>query len=619
MENENSQNDYSQDKGNLEIVKKEVNDDAVILDKEHLDVKKNGNVIIGTLNVVREPLRRRHEKHYKESTFHLVADIVLVLIILSLLGVLVWLHFYKVKSDISLEIRSSNQVIVSGQEMDFEISYQHETDKKVTDANLTVVLPDNFVISKVVPENIFNANTNTFNLGDLHSGSNGIVKINGTVWGEVGGQQSISATFNYKNSGDRPVNVLSALRYNVEDSALDMKLDLPDKVYQGINFSGSLEVTNNTNSDLENVDIIFTNNEWNIKENICSSQGETLENGQRILNIKKGESATISFVALGNQEEGSYDFGVKDFISVNGQTLAQGEIEKNIEVDVSNVVANVSVNKTVIKKGEYISGSINYINNEDIEINNVSFEILPASSEYQINNLKSDSEECKLVNGKFTKNNLAPNESGNLSFSANISPLKQKINQSYKFLIKMSYQANGQQLTREIYSDSIKQETQVSVKSGGYYYSAQGDQLGIGPIPPVVDIPTNYWIFWEIDNYGNNLSDFTLSAHLPERVVWNNVKSLLAGEINYAEINKRVVWEVSEINAQGGSYKVGFEIALIPEASDLGQVLDLLENIEYTAYDEFTGTTVSGQLSGIDSNLSTDKFVSGQGKVVNLD
>ena len=75
----------------------------------------------------------------------------------------------------------------------------------------------------------------------------------------------------------------------------------------------------------------------------------------------------------------------------------------------------------------------------------------------------------------------------------------------------------------------IDKKIVLNVRSAGYYYSPQGDQLGIGPLPPMVDIQTNYWIFWQIGNFNSDLENFTLTAQLPENIVWTGKKSLLAG------------------------------------------------------------------------------------------
>jgi len=154
----------------------------------------------------------------------------------------------------------------------------------------------------------------------------------------------------------------------------------------------------------------------------------------------------------------------------------------------------------------------------------------------------------------------------------------------------------------------------LEIESSGLYYSSEGDQLGVGPLPPKVDVQTNYWVFWKVDGLNKNLSDLSVSAELPENVVWTNNKSLLAGKLQFGEVSRRVVWEVDEIK-KDGNYRVGFEIGVIPKEKDINQILDLLTEIEYVAFDKECQKQVKGVLKNITTDLEKDNLASGKGKV----
>ena len=196
---------------------------------------------------------------------------------------------------------------------------------------------------------------------------------------------------------------------------------------------------------------------------------------------------------------------------------------------------------------------------------------------------------------------------------------KVKLNQETGLFASINYTYQGRSISYPASSSRAKICSNLSVKSVGYYYSPQGDQLGTGPVPPIVDIPTDYWIFWEFDNFGNNLSSFFMSADLPKGLVWTNNKSVLEGNLQYGEISRRVIWTVDNIVNQGGKYEAKFEIGLIPEEKDLGKVLDLLNNIQFSAQDSFCGSKISGSKENINSDLKDDNFVNGKGKVQNFE
>lgn len=154
----------------------------------------------------------------------------------------------------------------------------------------------------------------------------------------------------------------------------------------------------------------------------------------------------------------------------------------------------------------------------------------------------------------------------------------------------------------------------LEIESGGYYYSSQGDQLGVGPLPPEADTQTNYWVFWEI-NAAKGVRDVKVIAQLPEKVVWTNKQTVTAGRLQFGEVGRRVVWSNDEIDLKSPC-KVGFEIGLIPEEKNVGEIMDLLTSIEYQAINKYTGERISGTLNKITTDLKFDDLASGKGEVV---
>lgn len=160
----------------------------------------------------------------------------------------------------------------------------------------------------------------------------------------------------------------------------------------------------------------------------------------------------------------------------------------------------------------------------------------------------------------------------------------------------------------------IVEKTILDVKSAGYYYSSQGDQLGIGPLPPIVDIQTNYWVFWEIESFNKDLENFVMTAQLPDNVIWTGNKTVLAGKLNFGQMSKQIVWEIDKIE-KDGDYKMGFEIGLIPVRDDIGKILNLLTDIKYQAKDKLN-QEIKNSLNNITTDLIFDNLVKGKAKVV---
>ncbi|MFA5886946.1 MAG: hypothetical protein WC863_04230 [Patescibacteria group bacterium] len=154
-------------------------------------------------------------------------------------------------------------------------------------------------------------------------------------------------------------------------------------------------------------------------------------------------------------------------------------------------------------------------------------------------------------------------------------------------------------------------------KNLAYYTSPQGDQLGIGPVPPIVGIPTSYWVFWEADgNY--DFKNVVFSANLPLGIELANGRSLLAGEFNYNTSSRQIIWKIKDLKKGSDlSYRAGFEIKLTPNVSQVGRILPLLNNAQYYALDSLTKVELSGRLKYLSTDLEDDRFNVGQGRVLN--
>ncbi|PIR14014.1 hypothetical protein COV49_00285 [Candidatus Falkowbacteria bacterium CG11_big_fil_rev_8_21_14_0_20_39_10] len=588
-----------------EIIKKD-KDDAVIVSKEGLDVKKGGNIIIGTLNVLASPLKRRHAKHYKDSKFHFAADIIFVLIILGLAFGVYWLRGYIPNRDIYLESSYLSQKIISGRVETFEIVYNNKSEKVLENSILAINLPKNFSLENSVPENIFNKNSNTFALGDLPGGANGKIKITGLVLGEVGNQQALSLILSYKQNG-RSRSTLNSLIYNIEGSVLNIELFVPEKVYQGVEFSGKIGLKNQDEKDLDNIELSLNQDIWQLKNII------------KIDKIKANTSEEIDFIAINNKEEGSYDFGLSCYLLINNKKLKQSWVDKRITVQKPRFDVSVNTDQEIIKDGEKALFKIVYKNNEEVEVGDVKLSFYSGNKNYEINNfsvVNSSPENSTIGKDSLSVNDLSPGQGGQIDIQANFQKNAKEINQEVYLSAVVDYFFDGQNIKRPINSNRVKVLSNLKIKSAGYYYSPQGDQLGVGPLPPVVDMPTNYWIFWEVENFGNDLENLIVTAQLPENVVWTDSKSLQTGNIQFAQVSRRVIWEVGRIDKISSSNKVGFEVGLIPTKDDVGKVLDLLADIKYSVKDSFCDQEIGGVLANINTNLSFDKLASGRGAVL---
>jgi hypothetical protein len=557
---------------------------------------------------MRKYLRARHEKYYKNSKFHLVADISFVAIIILLFIAFILISSWKPKANIVLSAKALSAQVASGNLESFELSYT--ANKTSTNNSLAVRLPANFILASVEPTESFDQSAHTFYLNDLAKGSNGRITITGLVLGEINTKSDFGFTFNCAECFG---GVLHSLPYEIKSSVLTVSADIPENVYRGVEFTGALKIKNNGPRELSDLKFRI-NDAWQVNGG----------NEISLAKIKGGEEQTINFSAITKSDQNKVAFNLDYYLNVANQLLRQGTFSQTVDIKNPNFKVFIEADKKFINSGEDVTYNISYQNQADDQLSDIKFNFISGNPNFKISHWSLVSSGPTLVeqnNSLVLANPLGSDQGGQFSVKVRYVRVKAGTNQEAYLDVVNNYTLNGQALKYSLASPRTKLVSQLKLKSGAYYYSSQGDQLGVGPLPPSVGMATNYWIFWEVDNSGNDLANLTVSADVPESAVWMDNKSLLAGTLRHAEIGGRVIWEVPEISAQTdqNQYKVGFSIGVVPAEKDLGQTLLLLQNIKYTASDKFTGQEISGSLPDLSTALLADILSSGKGEVIAAD
>ncbi|MFA5420534.1 MAG: hypothetical protein WC280_00705 [Patescibacteria group bacterium] len=582
------------------------NSQSVKITSEGVDVKKSGNFVIGSLNVVMGQNRKKRQNYYQENLWHLIADIILLVIIISLVFFLIFSLNINRNKNVSLQIESDQQSITVGQLKTFELDYK--VNKDIKDSEVNIVLPRGFILESTSPAGAFNQEKNSFYLGDLNSGLSSKIKINGYVVGEKDDTQMISFTFNCDKCGKN--GILNSFFYSINKDIVDFEINLPERIYSGSEFEASMKLNNNASRSISNL-IIDLGGDLKIEKS-----GQKIENNKIIIDsMAEKESLDISFFATTQKSEVElkpnleFTFLEKKYTSQKQQkVITSKEAQFNFEA-ISE--------PTIYQDGELLSYKINYQNKGQETIKNIKIKLTSANENFSIDSIKESSESKNyfLENNIIKIEDLINNENGSINIDISYNQKNIIGNQEVSLRADIEYQINGQTIKYTKYSNKNKVSSKTSTSMSAYYYSPQGDQLGVGPLPPAVDMATNYWIFLEFNNSGNSLENLVLTAELPENVYFSGNKRVLDGRLNYAEIGKRLIWEVSEINNGINKYRANIEVTLIPESSDFNKVLNLVENIKFSFKDSFTGEDVSGNLSNITTNLENDRLSSGKGVV----
>ena len=275
---------------------------------------------------------------------------------------------------------------------------------------------------------------------------------------------------------------------------------------------------------------------------------------------------------------------------------------------------SVASSTAEINKGSLLK--IIYKNGGTADINDLTLDLTTVNADFSVDKLliKTDNSGATISGRSLILPKIAAGSDGEVDLQVYFNA-KNPTARTIDWQVQGEYTLDGQLLKMTYSLPNINLAAELTAKDEAYYTSLQGDQLGIGPLPPIVGIPTDYWIFWTAGS-NSNFQNVIFNARLPQGVKLDQGRTLLAGEFSYSTSTRQIIWRVKNLNGGDDSYRLGFEVQITPTAAQVGTVLPLLETMQYYAVDSLTGDTVSGSLPALTTNLDHDRFNAGQGKVL---
>jgi len=169
----------------------------------------------------------------------------------------------------------------------------------------------------------------------------------------------------------------------------------------------------------------------------------------------------------------------------------------------------------------------------------------------------------------------------------------------------------GDEQVIEASAVSFKINSQISLQALARYYTTEGDQLGVGPLPPEVGKKTTYWVFWPVISGFNDLSQAGVRGVLPPNVSLTGKSTVnLGAAIKFNSITREISWEIGAM-PKNQQAQAGFEVAIIPTSNQQGLAVNLLQDIIFSAQDDFTGNIITVYSSNITTDLKYDSFAQG--------
>jgi hypothetical protein len=582
--------------------------------------------------------------------------ILIYFIIFALLLILGWLAYFtfnpvlKFESErIGLSIEGPTSVL-SGEDITYILKYSNQERADIVNSNLTVYLPEGFILKETNPANSKSegngtkSRVNSWDLSTLKVGETGTIEIKGKMISNADQKiETVTANLAY-----RPSNFNSEFQ---KTTSLDTRVTL---AVVGINIIGPIQLSPEEKITYK---ITYTNNlpdsSKNVKITAFYPLGFTPDkitpepSAEKLSNDESGNiwyKDDLKYAAeqiieitggFGKDNSGKKDLKVQ--IELKEGDALYPQMEKTLTTELAkeglmlNLIINGGTENKSLSLGDYLNYSIAYRNNGattlgDLAISiNLDSEILDWSTlEDKNNGAKTDNSIAWNKSNIPALESLSPGNGGSIDFrikSKGLSDVSNLAKDKWRVIslatMKVS-KVNGQDSATTLNSNTINTSvsTDLNLTVEGRYFNDDNIAIGSGPLPPKVGATTSYKIFWTISNSIHEIKNIKVSATLPANVSWAAKYDLTAGQIQFKPETRQIIWEINRLPLSTKEATSEFEVNITPTTDQAGKILVLIPTVSLQAIDAVMGNIITQSQEGITTNLETDPIVKGKGVVV---
>ena len=582
---------------------------------------KKNNLTIKSLKVFTYPierLKRRYHVRYKFNPKHLVFDIAILVTILTVFASLIfyWVGgFHYFQDSFVLKISPQEMNLKSGQVATYVVSYENNNKFVLSLATLAMKFPDNFTLLEVSRTD-YNRQDNTLFLGDLASGANGQLIIQGRLFGDIEKTEEIVAHVSYYKTNKWGARLwglfgdLASYSFRPTGSQVSVALGLPETLISNEEFDLPISIVNNTDVVIDELKLVP-----GMMKNfqVVTATDNYIDGAWYFYQLKPGDRVVVNSIAKVATTELSTEIKFDAFIKYNGNYLKQFSLNKRQDIFDPHFTTMAVIDRSVVKVGETVKYSVTLRNTNGYNIEDLSLKLTLDGSYFDVASLTPGGQ----VSGNTVTLDqsrlpalalIMPNETKTLDFFVKIKNSSAgSINPNMTIGNKVSFVVNNLPATVRVNDVNVKVSSDLNVRAFARYYSAEGDQLGRGPLPPVVGQKTKYWVFLQILNDINAVDNLTLTATLPPNVDYENRTLVPVGNaILYDKNTRTIKWSISKVKVDPTNVGVALEVGLTPSAVDLGKYATLLRDIRVSGTDSFTREVLTEQVAEITTNISFD-------------
>ncbi len=540
-------------------------------------------------------------------------------------------------ADSSLEVSiTTDQTILANQEFTYTLDYRNQENIVLTNMELVVVYPDNFIITDSFPA--ASSGNNKWSLPDMRTFSSGQVKIRGRLIDKAGTSNVLVADFSYQPAGitttfkksassdtvlaSSGIDIVSSVPGSVlvDEEALATVSWLPQEKNSLDRFTIRLEKSETTEllkSDLPEGVTTTEPGIWEIKD---ITNTEPLPIKFKVTDkTKDNEEIKLIFEYRPTDSDKSYVFDEKVF-SVE-------LIKNNLNLTLS---ANGQSQDQGVDFGQTINYSISYANKGETTMKDVIITVV----------LDSDALDWRFLednnNGKHTNNSiiwtgaeipalksLGNNQQGTIDFSIPVRP-----NTEAKLISRSEIKSYAQFALSEAVPETteenqtnrsnllvLKINSDINLDEAVRYFDEDNIGVGTGPLPPKVGESTTLKVYWTVKNNLHEVGNVRVVTTLPTGVSWDFKDVTSVGSLRYDSATNQVIWDIGRLPLSVPVVKAEFSIALKPKASNYNKLMILVSGTTLTGQDSQTSFPITKELKAQTTKLEKDDIADTDGIV----
>lgn len=558
-----------------------------------------------------------------------ISGISIIAISLIVIGFFFWRGLFSFdKDEVDLLIRGPEN-IVSGDEAEYIIKCENNTNITIKGLQLKFYYPENSI---PIDNGEMIA---SIDLPDLLSGEETQTELSAKIVGLKGETKIIRAELSYQ-----PARISSRFESQAEflttviSVPLMVDFDLPESLVDEQSFNFSLIYINQAEVAFDNLQIQL---EYPVGFEFESAEPSPIENSDNIWDVGKLIAKEQGKIFIRGSIKGGQDevklFRAQLGFFENDNFVLYAEATKALQIVSAPLSISQKVNDSsvyIASAGQELNYQITYKNTTNVGIRNV---VITSKLEGDV--LDFAQLDLKSSNGSFNGENqtitwnasnlpaleyLGPRQEGEIDFSIIIKdplPVKNYADKNFtatnKIIIdslSVPLSLGDIQITGQ--SESVvKIASLLSLRAQGYY---SNDLIpNSGPIPPKVGQTTTYTVKWSLTNTGNDLSNVRVEANLPPHAQWLNNFKPSDANLKYNSQTGKLTWEIGNLSASTGTLspvaQAAFQVSITPSLAHLGSVVELVGQSQAVARDDFTGTELMITDDVIETRLPDDPTI----------